>query len=219
MSFADAGDEPQYDEDDFVVIEAKTKEHKKEITSGLRRVDRLVQETNQQAANTNVEIKRQGEVIKGIEEKVDHTNESLNYADHLVKSIDSFWYALNPFKKKKKKGTTDPSKRASTDLTEAQEATSQAQSTASRLHRASNSKPQRLTSDQVQEQETITGFSAEDQQSLNSIQHGLSTLKEQMLITGDQLEKQNKDLERLNPKVQQVTARMEKTTGKIKTMC
>eukprot|EP01064_Diplonema_japonicum_P022181 TRINITY_DN3185_c0_g5_i1.p1 TRINITY_DN3185_c0_g5~~TRINITY_DN3185_c0_g5_i1.p1 ORF type:complete len:234 (+),score=69.71 TRINITY_DN3185_c0_g5_i1:51-704(+) len=217
MSFADIGQDQQYTEEDFEIIEAKTKAHKKEISQGLQRCDRIVQETNAQAATTNVELRRQGEVIKEIEEKVDHTEESLNYADHLVKSIDSFWYALNPFKKKKKKKSPD----AQTGFTpsEATEASSSGASAAYKSSRVPASRSKKISEEQALEQEQATGFSHGDQQALNNIHHGLQTLKEQMVISGDQIDAQNKDLDRLGPKMEHTTNRMKKTTGKVKSMC
>ncbi|KAJ9441771.1 hypothetical protein DIPPA_56293 [Diplonema papillatum] len=218
MSFADVDDEPvaarqrargrqrvQVEQTEEEILE-KTKFHKEETKKSLDRANRTLEQTLAVQSETSKELRRQGEQIDTMKAQVDHVDDSITIANTLVKSIDSVFYALNPFKKRPKSKTP-----ATTSCRDegASQAGIRPLPTGAGASRGSSQRTEELRS---------AGYDDEEFASLQKMSNNLGALKSASQNMGDEITNQNQKLEELNVGVERVNRRLAATTAKVKRM-
>ena len=203
MSFQDQDSSAQEYED----VQQRIAEHKAATKRSLEECSRVSNQTVEVANDTSRELKKQGEQLDHVEATVDHTEQGLTVADSLVKSIDSFWYAINPFKKKPKQSNLT----AHRDTKSASDVTASSSGIASRNAAARASQKQK-------ENTKVYGFDEDEVDMLQNVQRNLAVLKGNALGQGEELDKQNKQLERLNEKTEHTVAHTQRTNRKIQSL-
>eukprot|EP01061_Rhynchopus_euleeides_P005647 TRINITY_DN14865_c0_g1_i1.p1 TRINITY_DN14865_c0_g1~~TRINITY_DN14865_c0_g1_i1.p1 ORF type:complete len:203 (+),score=68.81 TRINITY_DN14865_c0_g1_i1:189-797(+) len=185
--------------------EERIAEHKRAIKASLEQASRLSGDTVEVANDTNRELRKQGDQLDHIDKTLDHTDEGLTLADSLVKSIDSFWYAINPFKRKPKasKGVPLAPKDSRTEG-----ATASSSAVASR-------QADRQAQVAKKQDTKVYGLDEDEAAMLNNVANNLQILKQQSLSQSDELDRQNNMLEKMNPKAEALSSRMQQTTRKI----
>ena len=192
------GGEQQLVHGDVEEIKERTRVENMEIKASLERADRCLQQTMGLAAETGGELKKQTEIIREIDGKVEYCNAELDDADVMINEIDSWWSMFNPFKSKKKSRTV--SKWGST---------SEPPSSKNKKFDKNLEKPTKKTAEPQNDTDVA----------LDRMSKNLAVLKDHSLQMGQELDYQNNTLERMNPKMQKLNQRLQKTSEKVKILC
>ena len=199
---AHRGDYDSYQQEEVDRVEENIAEHKRKIKESLTRSNRTLEKTVAVSTDTSLELKKQGEQIDQIERDVAHTHQTVTYADSLVKSIDSLWYAINPFRSKPKAVPAETGAGgSSSSKTKAKKGGGRGGggSTSSTTARAA-------------------GFDEDENAALDNMARNLSVLKQQSIAAGHEIDRQNESLERTNASADRLGKRIQVTTSNIKRM-
>eukprot|EP01060_Flectonema_neradi_P009600 TRINITY_DN16838_c0_g1_i1.p1 TRINITY_DN16838_c0_g1~~TRINITY_DN16838_c0_g1_i1.p1 ORF type:complete len:244 (+),score=42.21 TRINITY_DN16838_c0_g1_i1:58-732(+) len=185
--------------DDMEQIKERTRQENMEIKASLERADRTLQQTLGIANDTGNELKKQTEVIREIDGKIDYCNAELDEADVMINEIDSWWSMFNPFKKARKPKVV-----------------SKWGQTPEPPNRKKKGQERDLDTQALKTAEA--NVRSDTDMALDRMSKGLSVLKAQSKQMGDELDYQNNVLDKMNPKMQKLNHRLGKTSDRVQAL-
>ena len=176
----------------------------------------LIEESHDLAVGTGEELQLQGEKLNRIERNLDHIENEMTIANRHVASVNSIWGAIgNYFKKAPKPKGSAPQSPPSSGITDLQ-------TESSLYYGAKQSKPRSYGTVTGIEQFERSSFSSRDPHereidaNLDLMSRGLGRLKEDAVILGGEIERQNEQLDRIGSKTDKAHEKVQKSDRKIR---
>lgn len=176
----------------------------------------LIEESHDLAVGTGGELQLQGEKLNRIERNLDKIENEMTIANRHVASVNSIWGAIgNYFKKAPKPKGSAPQSPPSSGITDLQ-------TESSLYYGAKQSKPRSYRTVTGIEQFERSSFSSRDPHereidaNLDLMSRGLGRLKEDAVILGGEIERQNEQLDRIGYKTDKAHEKVQKSDRKIR---
>lgn len=176
----------------------------------------LIEESHDLAVATGEELQLQGEKLNRVERNLDKIENEMTIANRHVASVNSIWGAIgNYFKKAPKPKESAPQSGPSSGIADLQ-------AESSLYYRGRQGKPSSYGTVTGIEQFERSSFSSRDPHereidaNLDLMSQGLGRLKEDAVILGGEIERQNVQLDRLGYKTDKAHEKVDKSEKKIR---